>query len=100
IDANSLDVFHHQVRKSVGRRSAVDQSRDVGMVEASKYLALQAEAAEDFLRVHSALHQLDGDALLELVVETRGQPYGSHASAADALLQLVGSHPVAGRVFR
>ena len=99
IDANAFDVLHHQVGKAVGRGSAIDQRGDVGMVKAGEHLALQAEAAQDFLRIHAALDQLDRHLLLEFVVEARGQPHRSHASAADALLQFVGSDAMARRIL-
>ena len=97
IDANTFDVLHHQVGKAVGCGSAVDQRGDVGMRQAREHLALQAEAAQDFLRIHAALDQLDGDLLLEFVIEARGQPHRSHASAPDALLQFVGTHAITRR---
>ena len=69
------------------------------MGQAGEHLALQPEAAQDLLSIHAALNQLDGHLFLELLIEARGQPHRSHASAPDAFLQFVGSDAMARRIL-
>jgi hypothetical protein len=55
--------------------------RDVRVVERGEDLPLVAEALEDELGVHAALDELDGDALVVLVVGADGQVDRPHAAA-------------------
>ena len=52
-------------------------------------LALQGEAVEDLLRIHTPLDDLDRDLLFELTVVADRKVDGPHASAAEDLLDLV-----------
>ena len=49
----------------VGRRPAIEQARDVRMIQARQHLPLHAEAAQDSGGIHAALDQLDGDLLAD-----------------------------------
>src|SRR5206468_2811532 len=40
VDRNAVDVLHHQIRNPVGSGAAIQQTRDVGMLELRKNLAL------------------------------------------------------------
>ena len=55
------------------RGAAVDQPRDVGMVQRRQDLALVAEALEQERVGEAAADDLDGDALPELAVVTLGE---------------------------
>src|SRR5215217_7642256 len=78
-----LDKLHHEVGQSVFGGAAVEQSGDVWMIESCEYLAFFAEATEDEISVHAALHQLDGGTFVELVVGARGFVNRAHAAASD-----------------
>ena len=64
----ALDVFHDEVGQAVVGRAAIDQPRDVRMIELRQNLALVAEAAQDVVRIEPALDELDRDFLPVLVV--------------------------------
>ena len=87
----AVDELHHQVRPAVGRRAAVEQPGDVGMVEAGEDLPLGAEAADDGIGVHPALQHLEGDALVERVVVADGEIDRAHAALAQLADQAVGT---------
>ena len=100
VDGQPLDVLHDEVGEPVLGRPAVEQARDVWVVQGGENLALVAEAAEDEVRVHPALDELDGDAAAELAVVALGHVDGAHPAAADLAHDLVGADPAAdGRVF-
>src|SRR3982751_6462650 len=52
------------------------------MIEAGQNLALGAEAGEDAIGVHAALHQFDSNLLLILVVGANGEIDSAHAASA------------------
>jgi len=82
-DGLPLDVFHHQVRPAVRRAAAVDEARDVRMIQGRQDLALAAEACEQFVGVEAQLNKLDGGLLLEVLVVAHGQIDRAHAAAPD-----------------
>ena len=83
VDRLSRHILHHQKGPARGIRSAVDKAGDVRMIEAGQDLALMAEAADQFRRLHAILHQLEGRLLLKLVVGANRQVDHAHAAAAD-----------------
>ncbi len=80
-----FDVLHDEIRQAVLGRVAVQQARDVRVIEAREDLPLVAEAAQHGLRIHAALDELDRDLLLVLPVGAPGEIDRAHAAAADAL---------------
>ena len=84
-----LDVLHDEVRTPVRRRAAVEQPRDVRMIERRDDLSLGPEAPDEILAVHAALHQLQRDPLAVRVVGAHGQKDRAHAAASDLLQDLV-----------
>src|ERR1051325_6761343 len=87
----AVDVFHDQVRQTLGCGAAVQQASDVGMVEAGQDLALPPEAPDIHGRVQAAFDYFDGYSLLVLVVIADGLVDGSHAAVADDLGDAVGA---------
>ena len=86
---SAFDVLHDEIRQAVVGRVAVQQVRDVRVIEARKDLPLVAEAAQHGLRIHAALDELDRDLFLVLPVGAPGEIDGAHAAAADALRDFV-----------
>jgi hypothetical protein len=68
VEGQSLDVLHHEVRQSVFGRVAIEQARDVRVVEARKDLPLIPESAQHRICVHAALDELDRGLVLVLAV--------------------------------
>src|SRR5215475_1460093 len=60
----SFDVFEREPGQAVFGRAAVEQTGNVGMVEAGENLSFMAEAANDQISIHSAPDQFDGHKLL------------------------------------
>ena len=97
VDARAIHILHHQIRQALRSRAAVQQARDIRVVQTGEHLPLRAKSPQDFARVHAAQDHFDGDFPLVFVIHARGQPHRSHSPAADAPLQLIGSDPVAFR---
>src|ERR1044071_4379411 len=81
VDRNAVDELHRQERQPVRRAAAVDEPRDVRMLERGEDLPLLAEALHERL-ADSAAHELDRDALRELAVADREKDR-SHSAAAE-----------------
>ncbi len=95
-DRLAFDQFQHEIRTAV-RRPAVEQPRDVGMVEAGEELPLLHEAPPDSLGVDPFAQQLQGDALLVLAVAPLGDPDLAHASTSEQGDENVGADRLARR---
>src|SRR5262245_44934827 len=65
------------------------------MLEPGEDLPLAQEAAQDLVRVHAALDEFEGDALLEVAVGALGEPDGAHAAAAQLFEQAVATDDAA-----
>ena len=72
VERRARDIFHDEIRQAFFSHAAVEQTRDVGVYEARQNLALVAKAIEDEGYVKPAPHDLDGDALLKLLVVAFG----------------------------
>ena len=84
-----LDVLHHDEGLPVLGRAAVEQPRDVLVLEGRQELTLGHESARGFGA--DLVHQLDRDALLVGLVGPRCEVHGAHSAAADLALQAVGT---------
>src|SRR5687767_4528582 len=83
IERLPFDKLHHEVRETIGSRTAVKEARDVRMVEGREDLSFFAESPQHEIRVHAALHQLNRDSKNEFVVDADGFVNGAHATSAD-----------------
>jgi hypothetical protein len=80
VDGHALDEFHDEVGRAVVGGSAVEESRDVGVLELGEGLAFGAEAPPRGFVGEAASDDLDGDALLVLIVGAHGPKDGTHAA--------------------
>ena len=80
-DRFAVDVLHHEVGRAGLVDAAVDQARDVGVLELGEDLAFLAETPHQPWRRPGEL--LDRHALLELAVAALGQPHFAHAADAE-----------------
>jgi hypothetical protein len=95
IDRHALDVLHDEVRKPVGRRPAIEQARDVRMIEVGENLALVAEATQYRLSIHPALDDFDRDGLLVLGVGANREVCSAHPAPAQFANEAIGSDVLA-----
>jgi len=84
VDRNSVDVFHDDVGAAIGECAAVDQVRDIRMIQLGEDLALDLEPGLHAAREHAATHDLDGHPLLELFVGALGEIDFAHAADPQA----------------
>ena len=75
--------LHREIGPAVLGDAAVEQPRDVGVLEARQDLALAHEALAHRVRADAAPDQLERHLLLERAVGAFGEVDGPHAAAAD-----------------
>src|SRR5574341_588886 len=92
------DEFHHEVGQAVRLRAAVQQSRNVRMIERSQNLPLAQESVAREVRVHPALADLARDLLMEMLVVTRGFVDGAHPAASDEARDAVSPDALSGQI--
>lgn len=90
VHRNTVDVFHHHIGLAVRTRAAVEQPRDIRVVQAREYPPLRAEAGQE-LRMQSGTHHLDCDLQAIGVVGTRRQIDRAHAPLGQLPADLVGA---------
>jgi RNA polymerase sigma-70 factor, ECF subfamily len=95
VDAPPLDELHDEKRQPLGGRAAVEQPRDVGMLDLREDLPLAAEAPHERLVAERRGHDLDRDRLPVLVVGAVGQVDDAHAAAPEFPDDLVRAQPPA-----
>src|SRR5262245_34110166 len=83
VDRQPIDVFHHKVRQPVLCRSAVQQSRDVWMIEPRQNLPLVPKMSQHGVSVRAAFDQFDRNLLTILVVGTLGEKHRAHSAATE-----------------
>ena len=86
VDGDAIDVFHDDVHGAVRQSAAVQEMRDVRMIELSEDLALDPEPRLDSSRQRPAVNDFDGYLLLELRVRPLGKenlPHAAHAQGAQ-----------------
>ena len=69
----AVHVLHDEIRQSVIGRSAVDQARDVRMIELRQNLPFIAKPAEDVVGIEPSPNELDRNLLAIFVVRARRQ---------------------------
>jgi hypothetical protein len=80
-DRPSLDVFQDEVGNARRRQAAVDQARDVRVLQMREDLPFLAEALQQ--AEGGVGQQFDRDALFEMAVGALGQQHDAHAAAPE-----------------
>ena len=88
IDRRAGDVLHHEVRQSLRRGPAIEEARNMRMVQGREHLPLVTEAADDEVRVHAAADHLDGDRMREIAGMVP-EVDRAHAAASEAAVDHV-----------
>ena len=80
--------------------AAVQQARDIGVVQGGQDLALLLEAPQHFLAAGLGAHDLERDLFAEGVVGAHGQIHGTHTALADLAEYLVWTDAAAFQAVR
>jgi hypothetical protein len=99
VDRFAFDVLHDEERDPFGRRSAVEQSGDVLMIQGGENLTFRAKPPERRRRQRTVGY-LDRDALAILVVGALGEIHHTHATAADLADDAIGAETIADQRSR
>src|SRR5262249_31586829 len=83
IDAPTVDVFHREVRRTVGSRAAVEQTRNIRVIEVRENLAFASQSGDDTVRQRATRNDFDRHALLELAIGALGEIDGPHTATPD-----------------
>ena len=83
VDGKTVDVLHHEIRKALAARAAVEQARDVRMFEPGEDLTLVSKALQHGVAVHAALDEFDGGAHRELRIVALAKKDSAHAAATQ-----------------
>ncbi len=89
IDGHAVDIFHDDIGAAVGQGAAVQEMRNIRMIELGQYLALQLEARVHGDRKGAAMHDLDGNLLFELGIGSLGKINLAHPAGTQGA-----QHPV------
>ena len=86
VDGDAVDVFHDDVGGAVRQRAAIQQMRDVRVIELSQDLALDLEPGLHGVGDRAAEDHLDGHSLVEFGVRALGEenlPHAAHPQGAQ-----------------
>ncbi len=95
VDRFAVDVLHDEVRRAVRRAPAIEQSRDVRVLQRRQDLPLHAQPALHLAREHAAADQLDRDLLLVFLVGALGEIHVAHAAGAELAQDPISAEPLA-----
>lgn len=95
IDRLAVDQLHGEVRDSLARDAAIDQTSDARMLEQRQNASFREKAADDAGR--AVLDQLERDPLVELPVGALAEEHASHPAAPDLAYDSEGSDSVGYR---
>ena len=94
VDGDAVDVFHDDVGRAVGQRAAVQQVRDVRMIELRENLAFDLEAGLNATPQRAAMHHFDGHFLLEVGGRSLREVHVAHAADTQGVQNPVRSDAV------
>src|SRR5665213_1795019 len=95
VDGAAFYILHGEEGDAVGGGPAVEQAGNIRVIQICEDLALVAEAAQDFLGVHAALDDFEGDLLDVFLVVAEGEIDGAHAAAAYLADDAIGAEALA-----
>ena len=91
------DVFHHEIREPIVRRSGIEQARDVRMIETRKNVTLGRETMQNFIRIGAAFQDLDRDFFFKLSICPRREIDRTHSAASEFARHDIGADAPARR---
>ena len=100
VDGQALDILDDEIRAAVLAAAAVEQHRDIRVIQVGQDLTLVQEAPDDGVRIHPALDQLDRDPPVIDPVASLRQVGGAHAAAPQLAEHAVRPDALADEVVR
>ena len=100
VHPDAVDVFHHQVWHTVPGRAAVEQSRDIGMIEVGQDLAFVLQSKLGLRIDQPVPAHLDCNELVELLIRAFGKVYDTHAARTQRAQHAVRTDHLAGELLR
>src|ERR1035438_8509107 len=91
VESLPVHILHHQVRIARAAEAAVQQSRDIRMIEAGQDLAFGAKALGEEPRTQVGTDHFDRDLLLKFAVRAVRQVDRSHAALPEFGIEFVSS---------
>ncbi len=98
IDPLAVDVFHDEVWNAVVRRAAVEQPRDVAVIQAGEDLALRSQPVVIGTTHETGPHEFHGD-LMAVFADSFGEIHVAHAAATQPATQSPRAEHLAGAVY-
>jgi hypothetical protein len=95
IDGLAFDVLHYQIWLSIGSRAAIEQTGDIGVIEAREDLSFLAEPIDNQIGFHAFANELDRHVFSKFCIGTHGQINRSHAAGTKLADEFVGSYTLA-----
>ena len=83
IERLAFDELHHEIRQPLVRCAAVDQPRDVGVIEVGEDLPLGAQTLQYEVTLIAARHELDRHFLVVLRIDSARTIHLAHATVPD-----------------
>ena len=92
----ALYILHHEEGQAIVARPAIEQPRDIRMVELGQNLALIAEPAQNVLRIEATPDQFERDLLSVFIVGARREIDGAQSTPANFTDDLVSAKTPTG----
>ena len=83
VDRTTFDVFHHEVRNTVGSFAGVEESSDVGMIQIGEDLHLVAKASANSFAAESRVDEFDRNLLAVIFIVAFCEKNRPHATMAQ-----------------
>src|SRR3954468_2115828 len=103
VNRSTIDQLHDKVRQPLFGTAAVEELRNIGMIERCQNLALATKPLQDFTVFLFVVNDFDGHLFAICAIGALRQVDGAHASASDLPDQFVPAQLPAlhtGRGFR
>src|SRR5215469_11613204 len=100
VDRLTFDQFHHKVGHAFPGRTAVVQTRDVGMIEAGENLPLILKARDDKRGALLGVYEFDRYLTLILIIGPYAAVHRAHSAFSNHGDDLVGTQDLANATIR
>jgi hypothetical protein len=98
VDRQAFDVLHDKIWLSIGSRTAIEQTRDIGMLETREDLPFLSEPIDNQIGFHALTDELDRHLFSKFRVGTHRQVNRSHTAGTELADEFVWSYTSAGLI--